>query len=175
MTHMTDSTLTKPRLVQYIRDRATARARAFVAECAKRPPDDVIGAPERPHFYRWHVIPRNRWLNVYVHQFLHSDNDRALHDHPWPSVSLVLSGSYLEHEIKAGGVPVLTTRKTGDLIFRSASAAHRIELPDDATPSCWTLFITGPKVREWGFHCEDQWVHWTLFDGQKNSKRRRFD
>jgi hypothetical protein len=23
----------------------------------------------------------------------------------------------------------------------------------------WTLFITGPRWREWGFHCPQGWIH----------------
>ena len=46
--------------------------------------------------------------------------------------------------------------------------AHRIELTADATgplfPGCWTLFLFGPTVREWGFHCPQRgWVHWRDF------------
>lgn len=26
-----------------------------------------------------------------------------------------------------------------------------------------SLFIAGPKVREWGFHCPNGWVHWREF------------
>lgn len=26
-----------------------------------------------------------------------------------------------------------------------------------------TLFITGPRIREWGFHCPKGWVHWKKF------------
>jgi hypothetical protein len=54
---------------------------------------------------RWWVIPRNKFFNIYLHHFLHSDDDRALHDHPWWNVSILLrSGSYVEHTIAAGGV-----------------------------------------------------------------------
>lgn len=29
---------------------------------------------------------------------------------------------------------------------------------------CWTLFLFGPKRREWGFHCEGKgWVPWQEF------------
>lgn len=168
MTDLADATLFNPRFLQQVRNRAIALVRASVARCANRPPDEIIGDPRQPYLYRWHRIRRNRWLNIYVHQFLRSDDDRALHDHPWPSLSLVLSGSYVEHEIRAGGVHVPTLRKMGDLIFRLPSSAHRIELPKESSAPCWTLFVTGPKVREWGFHRPDRWVHWTEFDGQDN-------
>ena len=53
-----------------------------------REPDFVIKTPEgAPYLLRWHVVPRNRWLNVYHHLFLASDPGRAPHDHPWVSRS----------------------------------------------------------------------------------------
>ena len=27
----------------------------------------------------------------------------------------------------------------------------------------WSLFITGPVIREWGFHCPNGWRHWKQF------------
>jgi len=38
-----------------------------------------------------------------------------------------------------------------------ASHLHRIRpLPG----GCWTLVLVGPKVREWGFVHNDEWIHW---------------
>lgn len=151
-------------------------ADALVRRITRRPPDFVIGGPDRPYLRRWFVLPRNPLFNVYLHQFLRSDDDRALHDHPWLfNLSWLLSGEYIEHTIRAGGVGVRTPRRAGDLKFRWGPAPHRVELltiadfvrtqPDNATPlPCWTLFITGPRVRQWGFHCpEAGWIHWRRF------------
>ena len=27
----------------------------------------------------------------------------------------------------------------------------------------WSLFITGPKLRTWGFWCPKGWMHWEKF------------
>ncbi|EIC64345.1 hypothetical protein [Mycobacteroides abscessus] len=44
-------------------------------------PHQPIGAEgEPPYLLRWYVIPRNRWVNVYLHKFLRDDEDRALVD-----------------------------------------------------------------------------------------------
>ena len=55
-------------------------------------------------------------------------------------------------------------------------APHRIELLEPIGRKnnpirCWTVFITGPRVREWGFHCPQGWVHWKRFTapGDKGS------
>src|SRR5690606_35831081 len=71
---------------------------------ARRPPDFIVGGAERPYLKRWWLIPRNPIFNVYLHQFLRDDDDRALHDHPWPWCSILLDGSYIEHTIAAGGI-----------------------------------------------------------------------
>jgi hypothetical protein len=150
--------------------------RNYLLNWAKsRNPDFVIGGNERPYLLRWWFLPRNPFLNIYVHLFLRSDDDRALHDHPWASLSIILDGKYTEHEILAGGVNLKTLRSAGQWRFRwSGKMAHRIELTDGP---CWTLFITGPRYRRWGFHCPTGWVHWKLFTapGDKGAVGRGCD
>jgi len=89
-----------------------------------------------------------------------SDNDTALHDHPWWNVSLLLKGDYLEHTIKEGGINYKKQYCARDLKFRTAKSPHRIEINNG--PS-WSLFITGPTIRGWGFHCPKRWVPWKEF------------
>ncbi|HTH10015.1 MAG TPA: hypothetical protein VMA55_10635 [Acidovorax sp.] len=137
--------------------------RASILRWARaRQPDFVIGGPERPYLRRHWLLPRNKLFNVYVHEFLRSDDDRALHDHPWLfNASWLLDGQYVEHTIAAGGLNVRTLRVAGAFKVRWGGAPHRVELTDGA---CWTCFITGPRIREWGFHCpEHGWVHWKRF------------
>lgn len=63
-----------------------------------RYPDMVIGEAIDPYLLRWWIIPRNRFFNIYLHKFMRSDDDRALHDHPWAwNLSLIIKGSYIEH------------------------------------------------------------------------------
>lgn len=113
----------------------------------KRPPDAVIGDN---YLSRWYVIPRNRFFNIYMHKFTGSDDDRALHDHPWYSLSFLLKGELKEHMFhKVRFVPWLFP------ILRSAKMAHRLELIKGPAV---TLFITGPKIRAWGFHFPSNWM-----------------
>jgi len=125
----------------------------------RRPPDFVIGGQADPYLRRWWVIPRNRVFNIYLHELLRSDDDRALHDHMYINASLILQGGYVEHTIAAGGVHHRVARRCGDVVFRVPRTAHRLEVQGP----CWSLFITGPRVREWGFHCPRGWVHWRDF------------
>jgi hypothetical protein len=138
-----------------------AQARALIQLCDPTTPDQLIPQNGLPSIYmrRWFIRRDKERGNIYLHNILRSDDDRALHDHPWSSLSMILEGSYLEHT-PAGVVRC----DAGRVIRRKADAQHRLELIDGAP--CWTLFITGPKVREWGFHCQDGWVHWSKFDGR---------
>lgn len=144
----------------------------------RRPPDFVIGSPKAPYLRRWWVIPRNRFFNVYLHHFLRSDDDRALHDHPWINASILLRGAYYEH--LQDGRRVL--RREGAVYLRRPSTAHRVELlkgyrlrgidlpPAEYEHPCWTLFITGPRVRAWGFLCPKGWVPWQQFTAARDGK-----
>lgn len=151
-------------------------ANILIAPALRRAPDFIIGGAERPYLLRWWLIPRNPVFNVYLHCFLRSDDDRALHDHPWISLSVILRGQYTEHEIAAGGINVKNVRTAGQWrLRRSGKMAHRIELTDGP---CWTLFVTGPRYREWGFHCpEAGWIHWGRFtaEGDKGTVGRGCD
>lgn len=150
---------------------------AILRWAKNRKPDFVIGGLDNPYLERHRLIPRNRVFNVYVHQFLRSDDDRALHGHPWAfNASILIQGQYVEHTIEAGGVHVATHRQQGDVKFRWGESPHRVELyrsvmaVGNGKPHfcgkpllCWTIFITGPVVRKWGFHCPKGWVSWQKF------------
>lgn len=135
----------------------------------KRPPDFTIGEADNPYLLRWYIIPRNRLFNIYLHKMLRDDDDRALHDHPWWNVSIVLRGGYWEikpttAKYQPGGL-VAVWRGPGAVVFRLAKAAHRLQLPIFGVRS-WSLFITGPKFRTWGFHCPKGWIPWQQFVDQ---------
>lgn len=118
----------------------------------RRPPDFIIGTN---YLSRWWVIPRNRFFNVYLHKITGNDDDRALHDHPWLNCSILLRGSYREITPRGSFI-----RRAGSIVLRRAKAAHRLEVVNGPV---WTLFITGPAIRVWGFHCPHGWVPWRDF------------
>ena len=134
----------------------------LIAHAQKRPPDFIIGGADHPYLLRWYLIARNAVLNAYLHWFKRSDDDRAHHSHPWLfRLSIILRGSYTEHRILEGGILVKTIRRAGDWSFHWGASPHRIELHDG---DCLTLFITGPRVREWGIYCMERgWIHWKRF------------
>jgi hypothetical protein len=122
---------------------------------SQRPPDFVIQRDGRPYLRRWYLIPRNAGMNVYLHHIMQDDLDRALHDHPWDNTTIILKGRYVE--ITPQGK---IWRWAGDVVHRRAEDLHRLIVGNG---EAWTLFITGPKRREWGFACEGGWVHWEDF------------
>lgn len=124
-----------------------------------RAPDFVIGPPDRPYMQRWWIIPRNDEFNIYFHRILRNDDDRALHDHPWASFSILLRGTL--REITQDGPRFIDK---GGCTYRGPDFAHRLELVGNLPAE--TLFITGPRIREWGFHCPKGWVQWTDFVGE---------
>jgi hypothetical protein len=116
----------------------------IVRMTAWRPADQIIGGSADPYMLRWWLTPWRKydrttsphwWQRLaarlpkaYAHVFLRSDDDRALHDHPWANISILLCGEYTEHTISAGGIHHRIIRRPGDVVFRRAKAAHRIEL-----------------------------------------------
>jgi hypothetical protein len=119
-------------------------------------PADFARAYRRSKLYQW-VTDK---VSARIHQTLRSDNDRHLHDHPFWNISIVLRGGYWED------MPIWTAaelaaaqsehepyrrvwRGPGAIVFRRASARHRLTLPDGQTS--WSLFIVGGKAQPWGF------------------------
>jgi hypothetical protein len=151
-----------------------------------------------PYLYRYFIYKPD-WLDriginskkagrIYLHKFVSSDHDRALHDHPWNFVSIILYRGYKEH---VDGRQ-LTTRhfeeeemqwigrtlsspyeyvmriRPGRIVRRGAGWRHRVELLTDELgnelPS-WSFLFIGPKVRQWGFWTAiNRWCHWKKYD-----------
>lgn len=164
-----------------------ALAARLIDYAATREPDQPIGPPDDRYLLRWWLTPWSGWYRhdaqgsaidpstlrwwqraltrlpgIYLHAFLRSDDDRALHDHPWANCSLLLFGEYTEHTIASGGIHRRVIRRAGAVKFRRAKSAHRVEL--HAGGPVWSLFFTGIRLRHWGFHCPERgWVHWRAF------------
>lgn len=150
------------------------RARYSNLHRAQAPHGFTIGGEESPYLRRWFVTPRGDGPAVYLHQFLRDDDDRALHDHPWPSLGVILAGGYMEH-VPGGEV----VRQVGDVVLRQPTDRHRVELfrNADGTPrEAWTLFLVGQRVRDWGFWCPgadggERFVPWQDFTEGEHGER----
>lgn len=120
-----------------------------------------------PYLTRY-ILFKSSYFNMYIHKFLSSDEDRALHDHPWNSFGLILWGSYMEHVPldyekwkKGDRTEKIIKRNFLNFVYRPAETIHRIELIDNKP--VWTLFITTGKWREWGFWCPKGFTHNKVF------------
>lgn len=140
----------------------------YLHVACKRPADQYIG--EGPYMLRWWLFgtskkrddygnpqPRRPFgWSFYLHIFLRSDDDRALHDHPWDFWTFLLVNGYREHRDEdqnyllspehhdyrgADNLTVYDTRKhyddavrvvrdyaEGSVISSKAADLHRVEL-----------------------------------------------
>ena len=119
-------------------------------------PDYVIGTPDDPYLQRWWLRKDNEHGNIYLHKILKDDEADTLHDHPFCSTSIILSG--IIREIMPTGERLLSP---GSITYRHATERHRLEV---VAGPVWSLFITGNKEREWGFISQNGlWLHHTRF------------
>jgi hypothetical protein len=96
---------------------------------------------------RWFV--RTPYFTVRLHHWLHSDDERYLHDHTWWFITFVLKGGYTDVSDKGN-----EHLKAGSIRYRAATHKHSVKVD---TEGAWTLLITGPKIRNWGFWIGNKW------------------
>jgi len=90
------------------------------------------------------------WFSVRLHHWFGPDDDRAPHDHPWDFTTFVLKGGYTD------------ASPDGDQHLRAPAIARRSALhqhtvyPDPG--GAWTIIVTGPKIRRWGFWVKGKFV-----------------
>lgn len=146
----------------------------------------IVNCARDPYLHRWYLL-RSERLGVFIHKFVRSDEDRALHDHPWSFLVIPLWGGYIEHSDRpltldewwAGlsdwcesphelDLPaaaqqrrIAVRRRVWPLIsarYRGTDYRHRVELIHER-PS-WSLFIRFTKTREWGFWLPEGFQLW---------------
>lgn len=113
-----------------------------------------------PYLERYYVGTLFGW-RFYLHQFVGSDPDRGLHDHPWSKAySLILSGWYWEETRSGTRMVRWLNSLTGDTFHRvvlprsldKRPSACGMRLYNDTPQPCWTLFFhKAGGVKPWGF------------------------
>lgn len=90
--------------------------------------------------------------NVFLHRFHRSDDDGALHSHPWKwSFSFILVGGYMEERRVRHGLKWIVERRAVlpfTFNFLSGNDYHRVDLLQE---DAWTIFVAGPKIETWYF------------------------
>lgn len=102
-----------------------------------------IGWMEIGEKFTRYALWRTRWFNIYLHQLSAPSWHPECHDHPWGFVAILLRRGYLE---QIGTKKY--RRRVGSVLFRSATFAHNVITPYGTS---WSLIITTPKSRDWGF------------------------
>lgn len=150
---------------------------------------DAHGDGDTPYLTRKYLF-QSKHLNIYLHKF-HRDDSDELHDHPWSFISIVLWNGYIEETFlksptlygfekltyhvfqKMQYSPLyfknkkelpLTHKKRiwpGQVIFRKATHAHRVELINGKP--AYTLLINFGYVRQWGFFTKNYWQHFKSY------------
>lgn len=152
-------------------------------------PHVVIENNGAPYLTRWFLTGKPKYEegesgSLYLHYFHTSDRDRALHNHPWTGTSLILKGGYWEERRTFVGMvdgvaqyspsrakvcSWLTVNKIGIHDFHCATLL-------DEKKGAWTLFFTGPRVKDWGFLTreDNKFTPWRKFLGIDEGKEKSY-
>lgn len=161
-------TLGRPAALQWLARRAT-------------PYYNIHGPDGTLYMRRWWLLPRwclhfdpvrgypmpKAWMpfSVRLHHIVEPDQDRHLHDHPFNFRSIVLAGGYVEQVDDDGSSRVV---RHGDTYRSPAGRWHRIAIVQDG--GAWSIFVTGPRVQDWGFRVDGRKVAWQDYlDGRAPS------
>ncbi len=110
---------------------------------------DLVLEGDDPYLERWIL-----WFGftLRVHKFHKGDDERAFHDHPWWFLTFPLN-PYRELTPELGVRDVKPFR----FHFRPAHHQHIVQLLHGKP--VWTLILTGPKSKEWGFWEDGEFIH----------------
>jgi hypothetical protein len=119
-------------------------------ECVRNLP---LGPMRGVYMRRWTI--ETPWFSIRLHHWLHSDDQRHLHDHPWGFHTFVLKGAYIDTS-SPEGADIGEERedwqfqlmRAGTYAYRPSHHKHYVKV---IPPGCWTLVFTGPIMRRWGF------------------------
>ena len=117
------------------------------------------------YLQRWYLTPRKWPVKVFLHAIYKPDDDRDPHDHPFPFLGVILSGSYSEALYDtSGNFKEYACRTPGSWAYRNLKDIHKIEtLYSDKV---WTLIIAGPSKQVWGFHTKNGKIPWKEYQGK---------
>lgn len=110
--------------------------------------NERLGLPSCPYLIRWRF--ETPWGSVRLHHWLGPDDDRAKHDHPWSFTTFVLKGGYVDSSPEGD-----EHLRAPAIKYREATHQHTV-FPDPG--GCWTIIVTGPKIRKWGFWVKGKFV-----------------
>lgn len=121
----------------------------------------VVPSPDGSGRYLWRLrIVQTPWFAIYLHRF-DSPDQQGLHDHPWPFVSFILRGGYMERRINPRTLEV-SAKHVRFFNWKGLADAHYI-VKLDRTPT-WSLVLTGRRRKSFGFmELTDTGYVWTHY------------
>ena len=139
----------------------------------------IVNCERQPYLHRWYLF-RTRRVACFIHKFIRSDEDRALHDHPWDFLVIPIWRGYIEHSDRPITPPwfranpmhpdnrVAVIRRIWPLIsarFRRGEYRHRVELVGGRP--AWSIFFRFSERRTWGFWPREGFTDWNKWWQEK--------
>lgn len=122
---------------------------------------------------RWGFGVR-RLGTIYLHRMEAPDPGVDLHDHPWSFVTIVLKGGYVEQResIRDDDTPKIKFEHRRPLRPRLMRLDECHTIARLLGKVSWSLVITGPVRRSWGFYTPDGWMHHNAYEDSPHGQRR---
>lgn len=147
-------------------------------------------ADGRIYLNRW-GIGHKKIGSIFLHRMDAPDPGIDLHNHPWWFASLVLWGGYIEERANSDDAPALARHAEqldvprwgvhwprGTVVRRRPGSFRSLDLGECHTITgllrsrCWTLVVTGPTRRTWGFFLPTGFVDEDEYDRTVRVDRR---
>lgn len=101
----------------------------------------------------WEVMPGTfQTAKELGHEYFQS-MDAMIHLYTGDEVDEIAPGERKKYALRG-----VKWRGPGAVVFRRATALHRLVIPATVDAAV-SLFIMGPKTREWGFQTPGKWIH----------------
>ena len=130
----------------------------------KIPNKTIVNCDRQPYLRRWYLF-RTKPFAIFLHRFFRSDEDRALHDHPWPFITFILWRGYIEHtqtckENHCERPSHKSAKRKWPMMvcYRPAEWRHRVELVKGKP--AWTIVFRFRERRMWGFWERTGFLPW---------------
>lgn len=120
--------------------------------------------PKEVSRIRWRII-HTPWFGIYLHKWNKPDPRQTPHNHPWPFISFILKGLYVEIrcETPSGGKPrVYNLVKWINFVRRTDF--HFVDIASKGTIS---LMFVGKTHEDWGYWTDNGYVN---FDKHPHSE-----
>jgi hypothetical protein len=157
-----------------------------------RAPDLTIGPRGNPQMLRWHLLQFGG-IQIALHKWLRSDQDRAPHDHRADNISILLNRSYVEQTHKPldadltsaceavyqAGYPTPSYMRGPNGEWYRSRPIFKRRLPfipyfrraesphrvEIGDKPVWSIWIRFAPRRTWGFWCPKGWLPYSALIG----------